>query len=112
DYSQVGDDPVLDDLIRELCEACPLFDHYWNDSTDIGPAESVGTVLHPKLGRFNFEHSVYVPKSDAHLRLVIYFPRDEAAAAKLAELADGPAAGSREVRARIPSLNTRKRRIA
>jgi len=115
DYSQVGDDPVLDELIRELCEACPLFDHYWNDSTDIGPAESEGTVLHPKLGRFNFEHSVYVPKSDAHLRLVIYFPQDEAAAAKLAEIAEqlnGRTTRSREAPARIPSLNARKRRIA
>ncbi len=87
DYSQVGEDRWLDELIRDLCSACPIFDRYWNDSTDIGPAESAGTVLHPQLGRFNFEHSVYVPKGDPHVRLVIYFPQDELAAAKLAELA-------------------------
>ena len=112
DYSQVGDDPVLDDLIRELCEACPIFAHYWNDTTDIGPAESSGTVLHPTLGRFNFEHCVYVPKSDAHLRLVIYFPQDEVAAAKLAELASGRVSRATESPKRIPSLGTGKRRIA
>lgn len=112
DYSQVGDDPVLDDLIRELCAACPLFEHYWNESTDIGPAESSGTVLHPTLGRFNFEHSVYVPKSDAHLRVVIYFPQDDVAAAKLAELAAGRAPDGAESRTRIRPLGARKRRIA
>lgn len=86
DYSQVGGDRLLDEMIRELCAACPIFNRYWNDSTDIGPAESAGTVLHPRLGRLNFEHSVYVPKGDPHVRLVIYFPQDDVAAAKLAEL--------------------------
>src|SRR5690606_5149708 len=62
DYTQVGDVPIVDGLIGELCEACPTFKHYWDHSTDIGPAESVSTVIHREFGRFNFEHCVFVPK--------------------------------------------------
>lgn len=109
DYSQVGEDPVLDELIDELCEACAIFKHYWQDSTDIGPAETSSTMLHPKHGRINFEHSVYVPRGDSHLRVVVYFPEDEAAADKLAQLvkAEGAAANKR-----MPPRSVRSRKIA
>lgn len=109
DYTQVGEDPILDDLIRELCEACPIFRQHWEDSCEIGPAQSVSTVIHREFGRFNFEHCVYVPKGEPHLRVVVYFPHDEAAAEALERLA-GHCDGERlEV---LPAAADENRRIA
>lgn len=110
DYTQVGDDPVLDDLIDDLCEACPIFKHYWDHSSEIGPAESVSTVIHPELGRFNFEHSVFVPKGEPHLRVVVFFPQDAAASAALTKLANGFRDG--DGKGTEPAVADRARRIA
>lgn len=108
DYTQVGDDSILDDLIQELCDACPIFKHHWNHSTDIGPPNSVGTVIHREFGPFNFEHCVYVPKGDPHLRVVIYFPQDDAAAEALAELAGGGRAVAATPRPPAPGDGNRR----
>jgi transcriptional regulator with XRE-family HTH domain len=86
DYCQAGNDPTLDELIEELCGTCPIFKRYWHESNSLGPAEASNTLRHPELGIFNFEHSVYVPKGEPHLRVVVFMPRDDETAAKLVQL--------------------------
>lgn len=86
DYSQAPDDPVLDALIDELLNRCPIFRRIWEQSPHIGRAQGVNVVHHLKAGGLAFDYSTYIPEGEPQLRLVLFAPHDDACAEALAGL--------------------------
>ena len=87
DYSQAAGDPAFDALIDEMMEISPLFRELWRNPQIMGRSEGVHLVRHAKLGGITIEHTSYVVEGAPSLRLVIYVPRDQDSADKMAELA-------------------------
>lgn len=86
DYSQAGEDPVLEALIQELIETCPTFRRLWTSPEVTARSEGVNAVRHPELGRISFHHTSYVPEGHPSLRVVIFAPGDAESADKLEQL--------------------------
>jgi transcriptional regulator with XRE-family HTH domain len=87
DYSTFSNDPVLDALIEELSGKCPIFKRHWLESSRVGQAHGTNTLYHPEFGVLRFQHSVYVPKGEPHVRVVVFLPGDRECAESLAALA-------------------------
>lgn len=88
--SHAGEDPALEDLIEELSSLCPVFRRHWQESNSLAQPEGENILYHPELGGLRFENVAYVPKGEPHVRIVIFFPRDEKSAQETARLAQQP----------------------
>lgn len=96
DYSQVSDDPVLDELIEELSSACPIFKRHWQEPNQIPAAQDGDIVRYREFGNLAFNHSAYIPKGEPHVRVVIYVPADAESARHVASLVKRVAAEKEE----------------
>jgi transcriptional regulator with XRE-family HTH domain len=84
DYSLFREELDFDELISDLSETSETFRRLWN-SSEVS-AYSEGVVDYPQLGGLKLEHTSYVPEGMSGLRLVVYVPRNESTAQKLAAL--------------------------
>jgi transcriptional regulator with XRE-family HTH domain len=76
-YSNAGDDPRFEAMIRRLESASPVFRRIWR-----APEINVGSYgmhrfLHAKLGELTFENCTFVPDGHPTLRMVLCTPCDE-----------------------------------
>ena len=85
DYSQAPGDPAFEELIADLDRSCPIFRELWNSPEVVGRSEAI--AYHPQAGGMMFEHSSYVPEGSPTLRVVVFVPHDERAAAAVAAAA-------------------------
>jgi transcriptional regulator with XRE-family HTH domain len=92
DYSRIAGDPAFDALIRELSEACPIFQRLWHEPAVLGCSEGCFTHM-TRVGDLTFEHTSYVVEGAPHLQLLIFIPAGQQSERKYAALlADAPAA--------------------
>jgi hypothetical protein len=78
DYSQIGDDPEFEAMIRRLNENSPLFHRLWH-APDINLGSlGINRFTHPRHGGLAFEHTSAMPDGHPKLRIVICRPADEA----------------------------------
>jgi transcriptional regulator with XRE-family HTH domain len=78
DYSQVGEDPGFEALVRRLEETSPLFRSLWNAPDIHVGSLGINRFTHPLHGDLAFEHTSAVPDGHPTLRLVMCRPADEA----------------------------------
>jgi transcriptional regulator with XRE-family HTH domain len=96
DYGQFSEDPILNALIDELSSKCPIFKRHWQESSRIGRAYGTNTIYHPRFGHLPFELSVYIPKGEPHLRVIVFLPSDLECAEKLELIKQGKTEHSAE----------------
>jgi len=76
-YSNAGDDPKFEAMIRRLENTSPVFRRIWR-----APEINVGSYgmhrfLHAQLGELTFENCTFVPDGHPTLRMVLCTPCDE-----------------------------------
>jgi transcriptional regulator with XRE-family HTH domain len=85
DYSRMAGDPIFEALIRELNDACPIFERLWRSTEVVG--RSQGKFTHPtRVGELTFEHTSYVVEGAPHLQLLIFIPSGVESCRRFAEL--------------------------
>jgi transcriptional regulator with XRE-family HTH domain len=78
DYSQIGDDPGFEAMIRRLDETSPLFHRLWH-APDINLGSlGINRFTHPIHGELAFEHTSAMPDGHPKLRIVLCRPANEA----------------------------------
>jgi transcriptional regulator with XRE-family HTH domain len=90
DHARHLGDPSFDDLVQALLRASPDFCRWWSRHEVLGSGEGRKTLIHPTVGRLEFEHALFKHGEDSDHRLVLYSPLPEHdTAAKLASLLGG-----------------------
>ncbi len=80
-------DPQFDQLINTLRKSSPEFCKAWKRHEVAQSAIGRKTVLHPVVGRMQFEHAVFNPQETPEQRMILYSPLpDEDTPAKLRRL--------------------------
>jgi transcriptional regulator with XRE-family HTH domain len=84
DYSQAAGDPAFEQLINELNAGCEMFRRLWLSPEILAVSEGINIVRHVQAGSITFEHSSYVPEGNRNLRVLVFVPKDEDSARKVA----------------------------
>jgi transcriptional regulator with XRE-family HTH domain len=84
DYSQAAGDPAFEQLISELNAGCEIFRRLWLSPEILAVSEGINIVRHVQAGSITFEHSSYVPEGNRNLRVIVFVPKDEDSARKVA----------------------------
>jgi transcriptional regulator with XRE-family HTH domain len=74
DHAQHLGDPSFDDLIQALLRASPEFRRWWPRHEVLGSGEGRKTLIHPTVGRLEFEHALFKHGEETDHRLVLYSP--------------------------------------
>jgi hypothetical protein len=74
DHAQYLGDPSFDDLIQALLRASPDFRRWWPRHEVLGSGEGRKTLIHPTVGRLEFEHALFKHGEETDHRLVLYSP--------------------------------------
>lgn len=81
DYAKAPDDPAMVDLVTTLQRVSPEFKAWWQQHDVHGSADGVRAILVDGARQVHFEHTTYTVDEEPDLRLVVYAPVGEVAAA-------------------------------
>jgi len=87
DYSRTSRPEIFDAIIAEMIERSDLFSECWRESTILPYSEHVNIAIMPGLGDISFWHSSYGVEEVPGQRLILFAPRDDESAKRLAQLA-------------------------
>jgi hypothetical protein len=84
DYSNAGEDPKFEAMIRRLDATNPVFRRIWRAPEINVRSYGVHRFVHAQFGELSFENSTFVPDGHPTLRVVLCTPVNEATHAALA----------------------------
>jgi transcriptional regulator with XRE-family HTH domain len=91
DYSNAGDDPKFEAMIRRLDNTSAIFRRIWRAPEINVKSYGVHRFLHAQYGELAFENGTFVPDGHPTLRVVLCTPHDERTGKTLAEVREqGP----------------------
>jgi len=87
DHARHVGDPCFEELVDALLEASADFRRWWPRHEVLGSGEGRKTIIHPIVGRLEFEHALFKHGESPDQRLVLYSPlQDDQSPARLERL--------------------------